>query len=60
MSKPLLDKRQTQAASIIMWVFVLLPFVALILAIPVVWGWGLSVVDIALGGILYVIAAASI
>ena len=41
-AKPLLDEPQTLAAGIAMWVFVLGPVLALIAAIPIAWGWGLS------------------
>src|SRR5690349_15558240 len=44
--KPLLDARQGGAAAVTMWLFVVLPFVALLAAIPLAWGWGLALVDI--------------
>lgn len=54
--KPLLDARQGTAAAIMMWVFVVLPFVALIVALPLVWGWGVSVVDLVTATVIYIIA----
>jgi stearoyl-CoA desaturase (delta-9 desaturase) len=54
--KPLLDDRQTPAAAITMWIFVVLPFLALIAVVPIAWGWGLSVVDIAIATVVYLIA----
>ncbi|NUT35693.1 MAG: acyl-CoA desaturase [Hamadaea sp.] len=54
--KPLLDARQSTPAAITMWIFVVIPFVALAAAIPLAWGWGLSAVDIALAAGIYVIA----
>lgn len=54
--KPLLDKRQNRAASITMWIFVVGPFAGLIASVPIVWGWGLSVVDIVLATTAYVVA----
>ncbi|MGH2603583.1 MAG: fatty acid desaturase, partial [Dehalococcoidia bacterium] len=54
--KPLLDAKQASAAAITMWVFVVLPFVALLGAIPLAWGWGVSLLDLAMAGAIYVIA----
>ncbi len=54
--KPLLDERQSTAAGITMWIFVVLPFIALIAAVPLAWGWGLTVVDIVLAVTVYLVA----
>ncbi|MCP2322157.1 stearoyl-CoA desaturase (delta-9 desaturase) [Hamadaea flava] len=54
--KPLLDARQGTAAAITMWIFVVVPFVALAAAVPLAWGWGLSAADIAMAATIYVIA----
>jgi stearoyl-CoA desaturase (delta-9 desaturase) len=54
--KPLLDVRQSAPAAITMWIFVVVPFVALAAAIPLAWGWGLSTVDIALAAVIYIVA----
>lgn len=54
--KPLLDARQASAAAITMWVFVVFPFLALLGAIPLAWGWGVSLLDLAMAGGIYLIA----
>lgn len=54
--KPLLDERQSKAAGITMWIFVVLPFIALIAAVPIAWGWGLTIVDIVIAIALYLVA----
>ncbi len=54
--KPLLDARQSTAAGITMWVFVVLPFVALIAAVPIAWGWGMTVVDLVIAITVYLVA----
>ncbi|RSM80753.1 acyl-CoA desaturase [Kibdelosporangium aridum] len=36
--------------------FLLVPFAALIAAVPLVWGWGMSLLDLVLASVLYVIA----
>lgn len=42
---------------VLVYLFVLIPFAALIAAVPMVWGWGLSVVDIALCLVFYIPSA---
>ena len=59
-SRPLLDAPQTLAAGIAMWVAVLLPVVGLAVAIPVGWGWGLSVLDLSMAAIAYVVTGLAI
>lgn len=54
--KPLLDARQSTPAAITMWIFVVLPFLALIAAVPLAWGWGLSAVDLAIATVVYLVA----
>jgi stearoyl-CoA desaturase (Delta-9 desaturase) len=50
---PLLDKPQTPAAAVVMWVSVVTPLIGLLIAIPVAWGWGLSALDIVMAIICY-------
>jgi stearoyl-CoA desaturase (Delta-9 desaturase) len=54
--KPLVEATQSTAALVMLWVFVVGPFVALIAAVPVAWGWGLSALDATMAAIGYVIA----
>jgi stearoyl-CoA desaturase (delta-9 desaturase) len=46
--------RQTRAGAIAIWIFVLTPFLALLAAGPIAWGWGLTTLDV----IMFVIAYA--
>jgi stearoyl-CoA desaturase (delta-9 desaturase) len=39
-----------------MWIFVVLPFVALVVAVPIAWGWGMTVVDLVIAIVVYVVA----
>lgn len=39
-----------------MWAFVLVPPICLLVALPLVWGWGLSALDAAMAIVLYVIS----
>ena len=59
-AKPLLDAPQTLAAGIAMWVAVLLPLVGLVVAIPVGWGWGLSILDLSMATIAYVVTGLAV
>lgn len=54
--KPLLDERQSTAAAVTMWVFVVLPFIALIAAVPLAWGTGVTVVDVVTAIVVYVVS----
>jgi stearoyl-CoA desaturase (delta-9 desaturase) len=53
--KPLTEGRQSAGILIALWAFVVLPFAALLVAVPVAWGWGLNWLDVVLGGAMYVI-----
>jgi stearoyl-CoA desaturase (delta-9 desaturase) len=46
--KPLYEGRRNLATQIAVYAFVLLPFAALIAAVPLMWGWGLSWLDVGL------------
>ena len=59
-AKPLLDTPQSKAAGIAMWVAVLLPLVGLAVAIPVGWGWGLSILDLSMATIAYVVTGLAV
>jgi stearoyl-CoA desaturase (Delta-9 desaturase) len=59
-ARPLLDAPQTMAAGIAMWVAVVLPLVGLAVAIPVGWGWGLSLLDLSMATIAYVVTGLAI
>ena len=54
--KPLTLGKQNKGVLIGLWFVVLVPFAALIAAIPVAWGWGLGWFDIALTIVMYHVA----
>ena len=58
--KPVLEGRQTLAELITIRTFLLVPFVALAVAVPVFWGWGISWVDLAIGGAFFVVSTLGI
>jgi stearoyl-CoA desaturase (Delta-9 desaturase) len=58
--KPLTEGKQGPGILVALWAFVVLPFVALIAAVPVAWGWGLSWLDVAMGLVMYVIGGLGI
>ena len=47
-AKPVLDGRRPRGESVLVHAFVLLPMVALVVAVPLAWGWGLSWLDVGL------------
>ncbi|MFI5906559.1 acyl-CoA desaturase [Dactylosporangium sp. NPDC051541] len=58
--KPLTEGKQPAGIVVALWAFVILPFIALVAAVPVAWGWGLSWLDVVLGVIFYVIGGLGI
>jgi stearoyl-CoA desaturase (Delta-9 desaturase) len=56
----MLEATQSPAAVVMLWIFVVAPFVALLAAVPVVWGWGLSTLDAGLLVAGYLIAMAGV
>src|SRR5262245_22386838 len=53
--KPLTDGKQPIGILIALWAFVTIPFLALVAAVPAMWGWGLNWIDVVLFVIMYVI-----
>ncbi|MFD1050949.1 fatty acid desaturase, partial [Kibdelosporangium lantanae] len=51
-----MGERRTLAQQVTLKVFLLVPFAALVAAVPFVWGWGLTWLDVILTAVLYVIA----
>ncbi|WET82190.1 acyl-CoA desaturase [Amycolatopsis sp. QT-25] len=54
-SKPLISHRRGSGEMLILKTFLLVPFVALIAAVPIVWGWGMTWVDLALAVVFYTV-----
>jgi stearoyl-CoA desaturase (Delta-9 desaturase) len=55
-ANPLLDDPAPRSAMVLLAIGVIVPFVALLAAIPVAWGWGLSGLDTTLALALYLIS----
>ena len=58
--KPITEGTQSTAAIVMLWVFVVGPFVALLAAIPIAWGWGLSTLDATMAVTGYLIAVVGV
>ncbi|MEU8296575.1 acyl-CoA desaturase [Micromonospora sp. NPDC048909] len=58
--KPLTEGSQSPGILIALWAFVVIPFVALIAAIPMAWGGWLSWTDVGIAGFWYVISGLGI
>ncbi|GAA0512872.1 stearoyl-CoA desaturase [Saccharopolyspora subtropica] len=52
--KPLTAGTRPFVAQLSVYVFVVVPFIALLAAVPAAWGWGLGWVDVTLAAVLYV------
>jgi stearoyl-CoA desaturase (delta-9 desaturase) len=59
-AKPLTDGKQSAGILTALWAFVVGPFVALLAAVPIAWGWGLTWLDVAMTAALYVITGMGI
>src|SRR2546430_14747092 len=53
--KPLTEGKQGTGVLIGLWIFVAVPFLALIAAVPVAWGGWLGWSDIAIAAVMYVV-----
>jgi stearoyl-CoA desaturase (delta-9 desaturase) len=53
---PVISGRRTAFQHAMIYVFVALPMVALVLAVPLAWGWGVDWHDLVLLGVFYVLA----
>ncbi|MFP5334081.1 MAG: acyl-CoA desaturase [Actinomycetes bacterium] len=49
-------ERQSRAEQVALFAFIAVPFVALVAAVPVAWGWGLGWVDVAIATVMYLVA----
>src|SRR5258706_5877051 len=54
--KPLLDEPAPAFAMAILVIGVVVPFLALLAAVPIAWGWGLSWLDIAIAVVFYFVS----
>ncbi|MEV4142662.1 acyl-CoA desaturase [Amycolatopsis sp. NPDC049691] len=54
--KPLISHRRGTGEMLVLKTFLLVPFAALLLAVPLVWGWGMTWIDLILAAAFYVFA----
>ncbi len=59
-SKPITDGARGLAAQIAVYGFSLVPLLAMLIAIPFAWGWGLNWTDVAIAAVFYVISGMGI
>jgi stearoyl-CoA desaturase (delta-9 desaturase) len=59
--KPLTDgSRHTLLSLVLLWTYVAIPFLAVLLAVPVAWGWGLGWSDVAIAVSFYLVSGAGV
>ncbi|MEU5265642.1 acyl-CoA desaturase [Amycolatopsis sp. NPDC021455] len=54
--KPIISHRRGTGEMLVLKTFLLVPFAALLVAVPLVWGWGMTWVDLILAAAFYVFA----
>lgn len=61
-AKPLLDDPPSTVMKVLVWTFVVVPFAAIVAAVPLagLWGWGPSWLDIAMAVVMYCITCAGV
>jgi stearoyl-CoA desaturase (delta-9 desaturase) len=59
-AKPMIEGTKKPFEQVALYVFVVLPFLAVLAAIPLAWGWGIGWTDVVLGLIFYVISGMGI
>ncbi|NMH96082.1 acyl-CoA desaturase [Pseudonocardia acidicola] len=59
-AKPILDGTRALPQQIGVYVFVVVPLLALIAAVPFAWGWGLTWTDVAIAAVFYVVSGLGI
>ena len=55
MPKSMLAGKRPLPAHVAVYIFVIVPFLALVAAVPVAWGWGLTWIDLVLAAAFYVL-----
>ncbi len=58
--KPVTEGRRPLAAQLAVYSFVLVPLIAVVIAVPFAWGWGLSWTDVAIAAVFYVLSGLGI
>ncbi|MFG2045414.1 acyl-CoA desaturase [Dactylosporangium sp. NPDC048998] len=54
-AKPLLGRKRPIPAHVAVYAFVIIPFLALLAAVPIAWGWGLAWLDVILAAAFYTV-----
>ncbi|MFF5140527.1 acyl-CoA desaturase [Streptomyces sp. NPDC013157] len=54
--RPLLDAPQNAVAGVAMWIFVVGPLICLVVAVPLLWGRGLSALDVTMALFAYLVS----
>ncbi|MEV6912452.1 acyl-CoA desaturase [Amycolatopsis sp. NPDC051071] len=54
-SKALISHRRGSGEMLILKTFLLVPFAALLAAVPIVWGWGMTWIDLVLAAVFYTV-----
>jgi stearoyl-CoA desaturase (delta-9 desaturase) len=54
--KPMIEGYKKRGEQVLLYLFVIVPFLALLAAVPIAWGWGIGWTDLALAVVFYAIS----
>jgi stearoyl-CoA desaturase (Delta-9 desaturase) len=58
--KPMLAGRKKSGEQVVLYIMVIVPFLALLASVPVLWGWGIGWTDVVIATIFYVVSGTGI
>ncbi len=58
--KPMIEGRKKSSEQFVLYLFVVIPFLALVAAVPLAWGWGVGWTELAIALVFYVISGLGI
>jgi stearoyl-CoA desaturase (delta-9 desaturase) len=58
--KPMIEGRKKSLEQVMLYVFVIVPFLAVLAAVPLLWGWGIGWTDIVLSLVFYAVSGLGI
>jgi len=58
--KPMIEGHKQRGEQLMLYLFVIVPFLALVAAVPIAWGWGISWTDLVLAVVFYAVSGTGV